>query len=129
MQLAELDDLDVLQQLVVAVPAVGAQQHGVVKPGAAPGPGDDDGVAQDDPDHLLQLAALVQVAPRRSQEHRPWQFCGTARSSKAKKAAEVKLEADRKRARHAQTKLALVASLYTSIGNALGCMATSVVST
>ena len=45
MQLAELDDLDVLQQLVVAVPAVGAQQHGVAEPGAAPGRGDDNGVS------------------------------------------------------------------------------------
>ena len=84
MELAERDDLDVLQQLVVAVPAVGAQQHRVAELGAAPGPGDDDGVAQDDPDHLLLFAALVQVAPRRSHEQRFWQLCETARLSKAK---------------------------------------------
>ena len=41
----------------------------------------------------------------------------------------MKLEAERKRARQAETKLALVASLYPSIGKALGCTVTTVVST
>ena len=66
MQLAELDDLDVLQQLVLAGLAGSAQQDAAFEVDAALEHRDDDGDAQDDPDNLHQLAAIAQAAPRRA---------------------------------------------------------------
>ena len=123
---SELDDLDGLVNFFAgAAGDAAAEQAQNVVVGPLQQQEQDDG--DDVPDDLLQMVEIAADVPRRAHERRSWQLLQHARSCKQKKRLHGQVAQREKRAKRAESQLAIVAALHPSIGRALGCPSIAVV--